>query len=104
MSTGALYIKHKALPGKRDGLRRVWEKYARPYIEKSEGQLACFYCYDDKDPDTVVVFSVHADQDSAEDFFKQPWYADYQSETAALLAGPSEIRPATPQWVKGLSR
>jgi hypothetical protein len=47
------------------------------------------------------VFQLAADQASGQDFVKQPWFADYQRETAALLAGPSEIRTATPQWVKG---
>ena len=101
MSTSALFIRHTALPGKRDEVRRVWEKYAQAHVAGSAGQLAYFYCYDDTDPDAIVVFQLHADGDSAKEFVKQPWYADYQRETEALLAGPSEFRMATPQWTKG---
>jgi quinol monooxygenase YgiN len=101
MSKSALFIRHKTKPGRRDEVRRVWEKYARDYVAGSNGQLTYYYCYDDNDPDTVVVFQLAADQASGQEFVKQPWFADYERETAALFAGPSEFRPATPQWVKG---
>ena len=101
MSKSATLVRHKAKPGRRDDLRRVWEKYARDYVAGSNVALTYYYCYDDNDPDTIIAFQVAADQASAREFVKQPWFADYQRETAALLAGPSEIRTATPQWVKG---
>ena len=103
MNNSALFIRHKAKPGKRDEVRRVWEKYARDYVAGSDGQLSYCYCYEDNDPDAIVVFQLAADQVSGQDFVKQPWFADYERETAALLAGPSEFRAATPQWVKGAS-
>lgn len=101
MSKSALFIRHKTKPGKRDDVRRIWEKYARDYVAGSTGQLAYYYCYDDRDPDTVVVFQLAADPASGRDFVTQPWFADYERETAALLAAPSEFRAATPEWVKG---
>ena len=101
MSKSATLVRHRAKPGKRDDVRRVWEKYASNYVAGSDGALSYYYCYDDQDPDTVIVFQLAADQATGQDFVKQPWFADYQRETAALLAGPSEIRTATPQWVKG---
>lgn len=100
MSKSATFVRHKAKPGKRDEVRRVWEKYARDYVAGSNGLLTSCYCYDDNDPDTIVVFQLAADQASGQEFVKQSWFADYQRETAALLAGPSEVRTATPQWVK----
>ncbi|WP_287106797.1 antibiotic biosynthesis monooxygenase [Mesorhizobium sp.] len=101
MSKSATFVRHKAKPGRRDDVRRVWEKYARAYVGGNDGQLTYYYCYDDNDPDTVIVFQLATDQASGQEFVNQPWFADYQRETAALLAGPSEIRTATPQWVKG---
>jgi quinol monooxygenase YgiN len=100
MTDSALFIRHTAKPGKRDEVKRVWEKYVRNYVAGSDRQPAYFYCYDDSDADTIVVFQVHADPDSGNEFVKQPWYGDYERETADLLAGPSEFRTATPQWVK----
>lgn len=102
MSKSALYIRHKAKPGSRDDVKRVWEKYARDYVDGSSGQLTYCYCYDDNDPDTIVVFQLATDQTSGQDFVKQPWFEHYQRETAALLAEPSEFRAATPRWVKGV--
>ena len=101
MSTSATFVRHKAKPGRRDDLRRVWDKYVRDYVAGNDGALSCCYCYDDNDPDTVIVFQLAADQASAQEFVKQLWFADYQRETAALLDGSSELRVATPQWVKG---
>jgi len=103
MSRSATFVRHKAKPGRRDDLRRVWEKYVRDYVAGGDGTLSYFYCYDDNDPDTVIAVQLAADQATAQEFVKQPWFADYQRETAALLAGPSELRTATPQWVKGAS-
>lgn len=103
MSKSATFVRHKAKPGRRDDVRRIWEKYARDYVAGSSGQLTYYYCYDDDDPDTIIAFQLAADHASAQDFVKQPWFADYQRETADLLAGPSEIRTATPQWVKGVA-
>ncbi len=100
MGNRALFIRHTAKPGRRDDLRRVWEKYVRDYVAGSDRQPAYFYCYDDSDPDAIVVFQLHADADSGDEFMRQPWYGDYQRETAELLAKPSEFRTATPQWVK----
>jgi quinol monooxygenase YgiN len=100
MSKGALFIRHQTKPGKRDEVRRIWEKYARDYVASTQGHLAYYYCYDDNDPNAIVVFQLHADPATAQDFVNQPWYADYERETAALLAGPSEFRTATPQWAK----
>lgn len=99
----AFYVRHKALPGKRDELRKVWEKYARSYIEAAGVQLAYFYCHDDGDPDAVVAFQICADDSGLEDFTRQPWFPAYEAETAALVASPSEYRSVTPVWTKGVA-
>jgi quinol monooxygenase YgiN len=74
--------------GKRDELRKVWEKHARGYIGAADVHLAYFYCYDDNDPDTIVAFQLCTDKSGLEDFTKQPWFQAYEAETAALVAGP----------------
>ena len=100
MSKSVTVVRHKAKPGMRDEVRRVWEKYASEYIARSSGVLSCIYSYDDADPDAVIVYSLATDAAVGLDFTKQPWFADYQRETAALIAGPPEVRTATPQWEK----
>lgn len=103
MSETAFFIRHTAKPGRRDDLRRIWEKYVQDYVLASEQQPIYYYCYDNGDPDTIMVFQLHAHRSSGDEFTRQPWYADYERETAALLAKPSDFRSATPQWIKNPS-
>jgi hypothetical protein len=58
------------------------------------------YGFDDQDPDVIVAYQLMADASGADEFINQPWYGDCERETAALLAGPSEFRTITPQWIK----
>ena len=44
MSKAALFIKHKALPGRREQVHRVWEKHLRPHIAANSAHEAYFYC------------------------------------------------------------
>jgi quinol monooxygenase YgiN len=97
MNKSASLVMLKAKPGQRDEVRRVWEKYARNYITGSA--LNFYYCYDDSDPDRIIVFGL-GDQASIREFAQQPWFPDYQRDTRALLAEPGEIRSTTPQYVK----
>ena len=75
MSKSATFVRHKAKPGKRDELWRIWERYVRDYVAGSDSALSCYYCYDDNDPDTIIVFQLAADRASGQEFVKQPWYA-----------------------------
>ena len=65
-----------------------------------EGGVDVYPVFLNNEPDTIVVFQLHSDPGSGNEFVNQPWYDDYERETAELLAGPSEFRTATPQWMK----
>ncbi len=103
MTTGsvALFIRHKSLPGKRDQVRRVWERHLQPHIARNAAHEAYFYCYDDNDPDSICVYQQYSDGASSRAFLALPHYADYVKEVEPLLAGPPEVTTATPVWVKG---
>jgi quinol monooxygenase YgiN len=101
MSKTALFIKHRALPGKRDEVRRVWEKHLQPKITSNTAHQTYIYCYDDNDPDVICVFQLYANQASSQEFLKTPWYAAYLRDVTPLLAGEPEIQAATPVWAKG---
>jgi len=96
----ALFIRHKALPGKRDQVRRVWEKHLQTQITGNPRHEAYFYCYDDGDPDALCVFQLYTDKEASQQFLKQPWYADYWNEVSPLLVGESDFRSANLQWAK----
>jgi len=101
MTIKALCIRHKAKPGKREELKAIWEKYAREYIDNAGGQVVYVYGFDDGDPDAIVAYQLYTGDAATQDFVSQPWYGEYQRETSALLAGQSEFRRITPQWIKG---
>jgi quinol monooxygenase YgiN len=100
MSRTALFVRHKAKPGKRDEVRRVWEKHLRPRIAENAPHEAYFYCFDNTDPDVICVFQLYSDSAGAQQFVKQPWYPAYEAEVTPLVA-ESEFRSATPLWIKG---
>jgi quinol monooxygenase YgiN len=101
MTKTALFIKHKALPGKRNEVRRIWEKHLQNRIAENAAHEAYFYCYDDNDPDTILVCQLYGDRAGAQEFVRAPWYPAYEAEVAPLLTGESEFRSATPMWIKG---
>ena len=98
----ALFITHKALPGKRDEVKKVWEKYMQPEIANNEDHENYFYCYNDNDPDTICVYQQYSGEESSQAFLKTPNYKNYLRETEPLLAGKPEITTAIPLWIKGV--
>jgi quinol monooxygenase YgiN len=101
MAKVALFIKHKTQPGKRDEVRRVWERHMRPNIASNPGHEAYFYCFDDNDADTICAFQQYADSKSSADFLKTDSYAAYLKEVEPLLAGPPQVTSLAPIWIKG---
>ena len=100
MARTALFIRHRALPGKRDEVRRIWEKHLQPTIAANPSHEAYFYCYDDNDLDTISVFQQYTDRVSSQEFLTAPAYAEYLREVTPVLAGPPDVRAATPIWAK----
>jgi hypothetical protein len=58
MQKTALFIRHQAQPGKRDDVRRVWEKHVKPRVATNPAHEAYFFCYDNGDPDVICVFQL----------------------------------------------
>ncbi|MDX5379611.1 MAG: antibiotic biosynthesis monooxygenase [Halomonas sp.] len=103
MSQSTLFITHKALPGKRDAVRRAWETHLAPSIESRKIHDAYFYCYDDSDPDTIRVFQRYAEGADPQAFMLGPAYEAYVAAVTPLLAHPPEIHAATVAWAKHLT-
>ena len=96
----ALYVRHQAKPGKRDEVRRVWEKYVRPRAEQNPEHLNYFYCFDEKDPDLICAFQVYADASGPANFMSGAWYQSYLSEVTPLVVAPPQITESRVQWSK----
>lgn len=101
MSQTALFIKHKTVPGKRDDVRKVWEKHMAHAISENPDHTAYFYCFDDADSDAICAFQQYASSEAAQDFLETDSYKAYLEEVEPLLSGPPQVTALTPVWSKG---
>lgn len=100
MTSLALIIKHKTQPGKRDEVRKVWERHMAPAVSANPGHIAYFYCFDNADPDAIVAFQQYVSAEAAGEFLKTDSYAAYLQEVEPLLSGPPQVTALTPMWSK----
>ncbi len=100
MTKIALLIKHKTLPGKRDAVRLVWERYMQSAIGANAAHEAYYYCFDNNDPDTICAFQVYTNAAAAEAFLQTESYAAYLHAVEPLLVGAPEVTSLLPMWVK----
>lgn len=103
MSKTALFIRHKAQPGRRDEVRRIWEKYVKPRAQENPAHEAYYFCFDDADPDTVCVFQLYRDEASMKEFLSGDWYPEYLQAIGEVVAAPPQIMPASLVWAKEAS-
>ncbi len=96
----ALFVTHRAKPGRRDDMLAVWDQYLRPLAEANPDHLAYFYCFDDADADVVRVFQLYRSESAARQFLEQPEYADYLNHVLPLVAEPPQLESATTIWTK----
>lgn len=100
MSSFALFVEHKTKPGKRDEVRKVWEKHMAPAIASNPGHLVYVYCLANADPDSICAFQQYSSAEASQAFLKTDGYAAYLKEVEPLLAGPPRVTPLTPVWSK----
>lgn len=100
MNKLGLFVCHRAKPGMRDAIRRVWEKHVKPRAAANPGHEAYYFCQDNQDPDTVRVFQLFASEAAMKDFLAGEWYPGYLKEVGEFVASPPEIAPADLVWAK----
>lgn len=100
MSKIALFIRHHALPGRRDDVQRVWEKYVKPNAAANPDHEAYYFCRDMIDPDVISVFQLYSDEDGPQAFMTSPWYPQYLEEVSEFVVAPPVISPASLVWAK----
>ena len=98
--TYGLFGKFTAQPGKRDDVRKVWEKHMAPAISANPGHTAYFYCFDNNEPNSIYAFQQYLSVEASQDFLQTSGYAAYLKEVEPLLAGPPQITALTPVWSK----
>lgn len=98
MPKSSLFMKFRAKSGRREEVRRVWERLLKTNIEKHPSFEGYYYCFDDNDPDVICVFQITSDSETPQRFVAEPWYRVYHDEVAPLLDGDGEFHVATPVW------
>ena len=96
----ALLVRHRARPGLRDQVRRVWQKYVQPRVESSSLHETYHFCYDRSDPDVVIAFQVYRNQQALDEFLGGQWYPEYLREVGEFIVTDPEIVVADPVWSK----
>lgn len=104
MSQTALFLRQQSKPGKRDEVRRVWEKYVEPRAAANAAHEAYCFCYDSSDPDVVSVFQRYTDMAAMQNFLKGAWDADHLNEVGQFVAVPPQITSADLIWAKARER
>jgi quinol monooxygenase YgiN len=102
MSKVALIVKTRTQPGKRDEVRRLFEKRLGPRALANTSQEVVVWCADDSDPDVFYLFEIYADRAAWQANSQAPWFSEYLQEAGPLLTGSSEFASAAPLWAKGL--
>ena len=100
MKKTALFVRHKAKPGRREDLQGVWEKYVKPRVESNPAHEAYYFCHDADDPDVVCVFQLYSSREDLDAFLSGDWYPQYLEEVSELVIDAPEIRTADPIWIK----
>jgi quinol monooxygenase YgiN len=95
-----LFVRHRALPGKRDEVRCIWEKYVRPRAEANPDHVAYYFCYDANDPDVICVFQLYTSASAVSEFLGGDWYPKYLAEVGAVVAASPQLTPAALVWSK----
>lgn len=100
MNPTALFIRHKAKPGKREAVQAVWEKHVKPRAAANPDHLAYYFCHDETDADVVCVFQLYASREAMQAFLSGAWYPGYLAEIGELVAAAPQISPAALVWSK----
>ena len=94
MAKVALFIKSKTKPGKRDDVRRLWEKHLKGRAEANPAQETYYFCYDNDDPDTFLLFEVYNDPAVMAENAQAEWFASYMEDVGPMMEGYPVV-PAT---------
>jgi quinol monooxygenase YgiN len=103
MAKLAIFVTANAQPGKREELRKLFEKHIKPHVESNKAQELCFYCYDTQNENTMCMFELFNDPAVVKADMESEWFAAYQKDASAVLAGPPQVIIASPVWVKSES-
>lgn len=99
MAKTALFVKLNIKPGKREEVKRLWEKYVKPHSVADKNQERGYYCYG-QDENTICLFELFSEGYNTAATMEKDWFKAYSNAVGPLLASPSEVVFGYPVWVK----
>ena len=96
----ALFLKHRAKPGRRDELETIWQRHMKPAIDANDGHVVYIYSFG-AEPDVVGAFQIYCSKPEADTFLQSPAYLAYLEDSRPLLAQEPEVTVLEPRWIKG---
>lgn len=103
MEKKALFIKLKTKSGKRDETYALWEKHLKAQTGGNPDPELYFFCFDDKEPDTICLFEIYSDAAAMERNSKSDAFRAFIKDVMPLLDGWPDFVTASPQWAKGFA-
>lgn len=101
MPKTALFVRHKARPGRRDAVVQIWERHVRPRVAANPHHLAYHFCLDSQDQDAVCVFQLYDSEEALQAFLAGDWYPAYLDEVRTEVVAPPVLQTARQHWAKG---
>jgi quinol monooxygenase YgiN len=95
----ALFVKHRAKPGRRSNLEAVWRRHMMPLIADNDGHLAYTYGFG-TEPDVIGAFQVYRSKEDADAFVRSAAYLAYLEESRPLLEHDPDVTVLEPRWIK----
>lgn len=86
-----VFMKLRVKPGKREEVKRLWEKYPITNARNNEKQKNYFLCYVDGDENTICVFEVFSEGYVQPNVTQTDWFKAFSKEMEPLVAGPPEF-------------
>lgn len=75
-----LFLKVRTKDGKRDTVRRLWEKYLKQRAYENENQIAYYYCFDNQDPNMICMFEHYSNPEELQINAQADWFQNYMKE------------------------
>lgn len=96
---GILVLFH-AKTGKRDEIRKLWERYVKDHAASSEDLYCSMYNYGLEDENLIVLYEIMKDDSVLAKAFQEPWFQDYMLALETYLEQPPQIINFKNIWSK----
>lgn len=100
MNEICLFLKVRTVDGKRDTVRKLWEKHLKQRATENENQIVYYYCFDNQDTNVIHMFEHYSNPEELQKNAQADWFQNYMNEVKPFLHEEPEVSVTTPVWSK----